>query len=279
MKYEKSPALPARPPAISTIQTYRSRSALFSSNPKSCCAIKPIGTNIHFRVVRSTVEAVGHWKHLISMMRAKFTRIFATWAIFLTKNNSTGDRTTSRPKKPISERALTTDFKGDWYTGYDALDSLKDVLGQLTTSHAPWWSLRSPRSLEQLQYPVTSSADEWADEVLHLDQLLGEGFEAKWLRKRAESVGRTPDIKFASIKLLEEVVIGLGFEPPDAAELIAPFREARELRSKVKGHAAGTEASEIKRQILKHYHSYQAHFRALCQRCDEAIRTLDRALK
>jgi len=88
------------------------------------------------------------------------------------------------PKAPISKRAFTTDFEGTWHLEYDPLDSLKNAVSDLNRDQVPWWTLRSEKLRDQVHYPVTSSADEWATEILNLDQLVVEGFETKWLRNK-----------------------------------------------------------------------------------------------
>ena len=104
-----------------------------------------------------------------------------------------------------------------------------------------------------------------------------EGFEKKWLKSTAETKGRTPDAKFASLKLIEECLLGLGFEPGDASAIVAPLKEVHELRTKMKGHASGDEATVIKKKLLKEHGTFKAHFSALCKRCDESIRAISTA--
>jgi hypothetical protein len=178
------------------------------------------------------------------------------------------------PKGPISKRAIKTDFEGSWDFEYDPLNSIKDMVRELHRKQVPWWTLRSEKLVDQVHYPVTASADEWANEILLLDQLLVEGFETKWLRQKAGSLGRRPDPKFGSLKLLEECLIGVGFGPDDAQKAIAPLKTAHDLRSKLKGHASGDEAVAIKKQVLKNHGSFQQHFRYLSAECDEAIRAI-----
>jgi len=182
------------------------------------------------------------------------------------------------PRGPISQRAFTTDFEGQYYTEYDSLESLKNLIGDLHRKQVPWWTLRSEKLREQLHYPVTSSSDEWATEILNLDQLVVEGFETKWLRSKAQSLGRALEVSFASLKLVEECLAGMRFEADDAKRLMAPLREAHDLRSKVKGHAPGKDSSAIKKQILKDHGGYKEHFRDLCQRCDESMRAIAEAM-
>jgi hypothetical protein len=183
------------------------------------------------------------------------------------------------PKAPISKRAFTTDFEGTWHLEYDPLNSLKQAIGDLHRDQVEWWTLRAGSLRDQLHYPVTTSADEWATEILNLDQLVVEGFETKSLRSKAQSLGRTPEANFASLKLLEECLLGLGFAEEDASKIAAPLREVHDLRSKVKGHASGKDGAAIKKQILRDHGSYKDHFRSICQRCDESVRSIAEAFK
>jgi hypothetical protein len=106
--------------------------------------------------------------------------------------------------------------------------------------------------------------------------LVVEGFEDKWLRNAAQSLGRTPDIRFRSLKLVEECLLALGFEEDHASAVVAPLREAHDLRSKVKGHASGKDGG-VRKQIFKTHGTYKDHFHTLCQRCDESIRVIAEA--
>ena len=183
------------------------------------------------------------------------------------------------PKAPISKRAFATDFEGEPHLEYDPLNSLQNAVGDLNRERVPWWTLRSEKLREQLHYPVTSSPDEWASEILNLDQLVVEGFEAKWLRSAAQLLGRTPAVSFGSLKLAEECLLALGFAEDHAKAVVAPLKEVHDLRSKVKGHASGKDGAVMKKKILKDHGTYKRHFRALCQRCDESVRIISEAFK
>ena len=178
------------------------------------------------------------------------------------------------PRGPISRRAFTTDFEGSWDLEYDPLISLKGVLRDLDQRQVPWWTLRTAKLLDQVHYPATSSADEWSNEILQLDQLVVEGFEEKYLKQKAQELGRTPDPKFRSLKLVEECLIALGFEEEHARKITAPLQEVHHLRSKLKGHASGEEAQELKRKALENHQSYRNHFHHLCRECDQVIKTI-----
>jgi hypothetical protein len=182
-----------------------------------------------------------------------------------------------RPRGPISKRAFETDFKGNFYIEYDPLNSLKALIHDWDHAQVPWWTLRSEKLPDQVHYPVTSSPDEWSNEILHLDQLVVEGFETKWLRTNAEQLGRKTDVSWGSLTLVEECLVGLGCEEGNAKQIVAPLKKAHSLRTKVKGHASGDEATAIKKQILTDYGSYKGHFYALSEECDQSLRTLAKA--
>jgi hypothetical protein len=178
-----------------------------------------------------------------------------------------------------AQPAIKTDFEACWDVRYDPLSSLNAALRELRQQKVPWWGLRSEKLLEQLQYPATESADEWANDLLLLDQLVVEGLETQWLKAKASELGRTLDSKFASIRLTEECLVGLGFAEDEAQKTVAPLRTAHDLRTKLKGHASGNEALQIKREALKVHGRYRSHFQELCKGCDESVRRIEEALK
>jgi hypothetical protein len=183
------------------------------------------------------------------------------------------------PKKGISRRAFTTDFEGTWSQDYEPLPSLKGALRQWDEAQVPWWALRGESLPDKVHYPVTSSNDEWTNEILNLDQLVVEGFETKWLRTKAQELGRTPDAAAASLKLTEECLIGVGLEESDAQKVVAPLKTLHGLRSKLKGHASGEQATTIRKQILAEHSSYKDHFRTLTEEIDQSIRAIEAAFQ
>ncbi len=184
-----------------------------------------------------------------------------------------------KPKAPLSERAITTDFEGQFYQGYDALNSLKYKLEKLHRSKVGWWILREEDAPKIVHYPYTSSRDEWAEEILNLDQLVVEGLDEKWLRKKAKERGRNPDIKLRALKLTEECLIAVGFEEDHAHQLMSPFHEIHNLRSILKGHASGSEAEVARKQALQEYGSFRKHFEHLCAACDDSLETIIEAFQ
>ena len=184
-----------------------------------------------------------------------------------------------KSKAPLSERAVTTDFKGQFYDEYDPLPSLKYKLEELHRSKVSWWTLNDINELKKVHYPYTPSLDEWMDELLNLDQLVVEGLEAGWLRKKAKELKRSPNITIGGIKLTEECLIGLGFDEVYAFELMSPFHDIHNLRSKLKGHRSGREAIEISKGAIRQFGSYHQHFKDLCSRCDSSLEIIIEAFK
>jgi hypothetical protein len=182
------------------------------------------------------------------------------------------------PKAPMSERAITTDLRGEWYTVRDTLDGIRHTVSTLNEKRPSWWARRPDKVIDKAAYVVSTSEDEWANEILNLDQLTVEGFRASALRSHAARLGRTGLEKLASLKLIEECLMGLGWEEEPAREVTAPFHELHYMRSRVKAHDAGSEATSIRKNILKQHKTFAGHFRDLCGRCDDALGTVTKAL-
>src|SRR5262249_30196088 len=138
---------------------------------------------------------------------------------------------------PLSKRAIATDFRGEFHTEYDSLNSLKSKLHALDKTPPAWWTPRDEELFKAVHYPATTAATEWASEILTLDQLLVEGFKVRVLRDLARHVGRLVDPKWASLKLVEECLIGAGVDQEDARGILDPLRSLHDLRSVLKGHA------------------------------------------
>lgn len=175
------------------------------------------------------------------------------------------------PKAGLSKRAITTDFEGQWYEEYDALTSLKSRLCELVKMKCPWWNVPNADPIDGVHYPVTTSRDEWANEIMALDQLVVEGLDQKWLKNKAIELGQKPLATMRQLKLLEACLVGLGFEEEHAYALISPFHELHNLRSLVRGHRWGSEATSESKRVLTEFGEYKSHFKSLCQRCDESL--------
>ena len=183
------------------------------------------------------------------------------------------------PKTLISDRAVKRDFCGEWDEEYDPLLSLKQKLDSLEMKEVKWWTLRDIKALNKVHYPYTTSNDEWADEILHLDQLLVEGLEEKWLRKKAKELDCNCQDNLRALKLLEAILIAIKFDKSHAREIMSPFHTVHNLRSTVKGHANGKDARKEKKAAINKHGSFKKHFEKLCTDCDESIEIIINTLK
>jgi hypothetical protein len=183
------------------------------------------------------------------------------------------------PKGGLSKRAYENDIQGNCYDAYNPLSSLKRKIKEIEVKAPAWWKVRSEDLHARANYPVTNSNDEWCNELLLLDQLLVEGFNVKWLRKKATDLGRTPDPKSGSLKLLQECLIGLGYEEESAESIVQPFKVLHDLRTKLKGHSSDTSAEQIKQDALKKHNTYRRHYEHIASKCDESMGDVVTALQ
>jgi hypothetical protein len=182
------------------------------------------------------------------------------------------------PNGTISRRAFLADFQGSWDHPYDPLLNIKDWARNSKPTERPWWTLTGEHLLEQTRYVITASPDEWANELLHLDQLLIEGLRDAWLKKKAEDLSLVLKEKLGSIKILRECIAGIGWQDTEVQNTIAPLEELHFLRTKLKGHAVSEKTlSELRERTLSEYGSFSAHFKTLCERCDNSMRLIARS--
>jgi hypothetical protein len=175
------------------------------------------------------------------------------------------------PKGPLSKRAINTDFKGEFDTEYDSLNSLKQKIRNLDDRKSDWWAARGDGLAKVIHYPATASSAEWANEILALDQLLIEGFRERPLRLLATTLGCVPQPEWKSIRLLHECLTARGVDPEDARTACNAFRDLREMRNVAKGHAASSKRKQLEKDAIAHYGTFRAHFAALAQRCDSSL--------
>jgi hypothetical protein len=91
------------------------------------------------------------------------------------------------PKAGISTRAYKSDFLAQWDTSPDPLASLKRRLEALSGAGVTWWSLKNPQLPDRVHYPVTASQEEWANELMALDQLVVEGLSRSHFKSQVKS--------------------------------------------------------------------------------------------
>ena len=177
------------------------------------------------------------------------------------------------PKAPISQRALATDFKGEFADFPNPLGELKRALLKLSNANVSWWKLRAPGLMERVHYPVTDGSEEWANEIFALDQLLVEGFNRAYFRAKAESFGCVIDPTWGSIRLIKEILIKRDVNSDEAEAIVNPLTEVHRLRSLMKGHPSGNRAA-TRAQLIKKHRSLKEHFRVLVAECGHALNLL-----
>lgn len=176
-----------------------------------------------------------------------------------------------KPKAFLSKRAIETDFKGEFSNEISTLDKLKNLLYTMKNDSLDWWKLRNQDLIDRLQYPLTQSKDEWAEELLTFDQLVIEGLEEKWLKNKVKELNPSIENKYRALKLIECILIEKEFEKEHAYEIMSVFHEIHNLRSEVKGHSSGNTAEQRRKEVIQKYGSYKSHFDDLANRMYESL--------
>lgn len=178
------------------------------------------------------------------------------------------------PKDKISERAFTSDFKGQFVSHRHPREQVMSILRRWKDRGVGWWSIRDENLIHRANTPLTSSRDEWADAFLDLSQLIVEGFETKAIRKMldAQGVAYTPDDR--TLALLEKLITNAtGAEEPIS---LAALRQVQLIRSKAKGHAGSTEGKKLADDAIAQHGSYTKHFEQVCQLVSAELETIER---
>jgi hypothetical protein len=175
------------------------------------------------------------------------------------------------PSGTISARAFETDIEGTWSTQYDPLASLKRKITVLDAAPPPWWRSRDAALHTAARHPVTTSSDEWANEILALDQLIVEGFVVTGLREIATRIGQPVETPWASLKVLEACLIGQGRTAEQAKAVVAPLFELHALRTPLRGHGAVALSQKLAREAIRTHGNFRAHYAELAGRCDSAL--------
>ncbi len=176
-------------------------------------------------------------------------------------------------KVNISERAFATDFQGDFLAAVDPLRCLKNFLNELDRA---WWRPRDTKVIENVQYPNVGSNDDWRREILNLDHLIVESFDVKWLARIARSLGQ--EVKTNSVnESLKKCLIGVGYDPDRAEEVVSPFVEIRQHRNALVGHPDQQKATIFKEKAFEEHGGYRDSFLTLAGRCKDSMIEVSRA--
>lgn len=178
------------------------------------------------------------------------------------------------PKGFISKRAIQNDFLGEFSDDIRLEEKLKIVLQKLQKQKCFWWTLRSESNLLKLHTPLTNSADEWADELLNLDQLIVEGFQEKELKRYCTQHNIEFKNSDRSLKLIGLILSFKGFDDEQINEIMSPLYEVHNLRSEQKGHSSGETALNTRKKIRKDYGNFSNHYNYLLKGIIETLQIL-----
>ncbi|MBI6851233.1 hypothetical protein YA0002_00540 [Pseudomonas cichorii] len=182
------------------------------------------------------------------------------------------------PKGAISKRAYQTDIRGSWDLEYEPVGALKNAIRELEKSAPAWWNPRGEELEAAVHIPATDSTKEWADEILALDQYLVEGFLLKPLRAIADSLGKPALSSWASLRVIQEILCGVGNSETQAKAIVQPLQRLHGLRTEVKGHATVEKKRAAELEARTNHGSLRNHFISLAGDCERALDTIRVAL-
>ena len=177
------------------------------------------------------------------------------------------------PKASISERAIINDFQGEFTELVQPLSKVLSIVRRWRSDRIEWWTLRDEKLLNLVNTPLTASRNEWAEAHMALAKLVIEGFETKAIRKRLEALQVPYDKEDKTIALLEKVLSKADL----AVELqnLEGLRTVQRIRSKIKGHASGSEAQQLVLNALMEYETFTNHFQHVCLQVADELETLE----
>ena len=183
------------------------------------------------------------------------------------------------PKAPISADVRRMDFEGEWNDLPSLATAVSPVLRRLwkwKENDVEWWTCRDDEVFSRIRNMYTESQEEWRDKCRDLATLAIEGFDQKWLRRRAEAAGETPDQAEKSLRLLERIL--RREEPEERETKLEALRELQRVRTLV-SHTRGSNARRFLAKIEERDGSYRAHFEELCERIDRELNMIEGALR
>lgn len=180
------------------------------------------------------------------------------------------------PKESISERALISDFKGEFVTFRHPRAEILSILQGWQANRIKWWTLRDEDLPDRANSPISSSKDEWADAIMDLSKLVVEGFEVKFLRASLDKLGKTYNADEQSIALLEKIVMSAN--STGGPVTLEGLRIVQRIRSKVKGHSGSSEGKVIAYDAIAKHGTYGEHFKSVCKLIVGNLQRIEAAL-
>jgi hypothetical protein len=178
------------------------------------------------------------------------------------------------PKAGISERAFINDFQGEFVNFVQPLQKVLSIVRRWHNAKVAWWTLRDEKLLERVNTPLTTSRDEWAEAFMDLAKLVIEGFETKELRARLDAAKIEYKKDDKTIALLEKLLNGA--DAVEAIRKLDGLRTVQLLRSKVKGHAGGSEAQQLAQNALMEHGTFANHFQHVCAQVADELEIIEK---
>lgn len=182
-----------------------------------------------------------------------------------------------KPKTGISERAVINDFEGQFVNFSQPLRKLKNILQRWRDGSVFFWTLRDERQPDRVSTPLTDSRDEWSEAFLDLAKLVVEGFNTKPIRAYLDSKRLEYRPEERTIALLEKLPLQTADGEP--VTRLVGLRTVQNLRSKLKGHAGGSDAEQLAHEALSKHESFTNHFNYVCDRVVEELNSVDASLR
>ena len=178
------------------------------------------------------------------------------------------------PKSGISERALESDFKGEWTQTTRPLEKVLAIARRWAEADVAWWN-RGEESLRgRVNTPWTSSRDEWARAFSDLATLIIEGFVVSEIRSRLEGSGIAFEAQERSLKLIERFLVG--HEAVADRERLVGLRTVQDVRSQVGSHRRGGVARDLANDALMEHGGYTTHFESVCEIVVQELEMIER---
>jgi hypothetical protein len=177
------------------------------------------------------------------------------------------------PKAGISERAFISDFKGEFSSHTDPLESVLSIVRRWADNNLSWWKLREKTLLERVSTPRTASRDEWGEAFMDLSKLIVEGFDVKAIRAKLGEAKLTFEGDEKSLVLIEKLLAAR--VAPAEFQRLDGLRTVQLIRSKVKGHSGSSQAMELAQAALKQHETFAAHFEHVCKKVGDELKRIE----
>ena len=181
------------------------------------------------------------------------------------------------PQAGLPERAIMTDFLGQWPEKLAPREKLADVLQRWRSQDLGWWKWR-PRVDPHVRIvvPRTRSRNEWEAAIARLYTDVVEGFDEKQLRVILEAQGVEVDKTMRSIATLERILWATNGMAD--GEKLSALRELNAGRNLGPAHGGESQGRAFVNRVLEEHETFAAHFVYLCETLVEQLTLIEQSL-